>query len=61
MSSFEPVLGQSEGVIEDLFAQLTDVVADLVLDLGQLGLGLLRHLHDVELGVDVAWKNNFQS
>ena len=48
------VLGQSEGVVEDLLAELADVVANLVLDLGQLCLGLLSHLDHVELGVDVA-------
>ena len=48
------MLGQSEGVVEDLLAELADVVANLVLDLGQLCLGLLSHLDHVELGVDVA-------
>ena len=52
------MLGQSEGVVEDLLAELADVVANLVLDLGQFGLGLLSHLDHVELGVDVAWKEN---
>ena len=49
------MLGQSERVIIDLLAQTADVVPDLVIYLRQLLLGLLRHLHYVELGVDVTW------
>ena len=47
------MLGQSERVIVDLLAQAADVVPDLVLDLGQLLLCLLRHLNHIELRVDV--------
>ena len=51
---FSPVLSQPEGVVEDLAAESTDEVTDSILDLGQLGLGLLRDLHHVELRVDIA-------
>ena len=33
------MLGQSEGVVEDLLAELADVVANLVLDLGSAAAG----------------------
>ena len=48
------MLCESECVVVDLLAEPADEVPDLVLDLGQLGLGLLRDLDHVELGVDVA-------
>ena len=48
------MLSQPEGVVEDLAAESTDEVTDSILDLGQLGLGLLRDLHHVELRVDIA-------
>ena len=47
------MLGQSECVIVDLLAQAADVVPDLVLYLGQLLLGLLCHLHHIELRVNI--------
>ena len=50
-----PVLGQTERVVVNLLAQAADVVPDLVLDLGQLLLGLLRDLDHIKLGIDVAW------
>ena len=51
---FSPVLSQPEGVVEDLAAESTDEVTDSILDLGQLGLGLLGDLDHVELRVDIA-------
>ena len=36
-----------------LFAQSTNVISNLVFNLGQLLLGFLRHLHHVELRVNV--------
>jgi hypothetical protein len=47
------VLSQSERVLKDLFAEAADEVADSVLDLGQLGLRLLRHLDHVQLRIEV--------
>ena len=41
------MLGEAEGVVVDLLAEPADEVADLVLDLGQLGLRLGSHLHQV--------------
>ena len=51
---FSPVLSQPEGVVEDLAAESTDEVPDSILDLGQLGFGLLGDLDHVELRVDIA-------
>ena len=51
------MLGQSEGVFVRLFAKFANEISDQIEDLRQLRLCLLRHLHHVELGVDVAWKN----
>ena len=55
------MLSQPEGIVEDLTTESTDEVADSILDLGQLGLGLLRDLDDVELRVDVACINQYGS
>jgi len=52
-----PVLRQSKGIIVDLLAELANVVADLVLDLGQLGLCLLRHFNYVKLWINVTCKH----
>ncbi len=53
---FLPVLCQPERVFEGPPAEPADEVSDPVLDLGELGSRLLRHLNNVELGVDIAWK-----
>ena len=53
-SQCSPMLGETEGVVVDLLAEPADEVADLVLDLGQLGLRLWSHLHQVHGRVDVA-------
>ena len=49
-----PVLCQTKGIIVDLFTESTDVVSDLVLYLGQLLLGFLRHFDNIKLWVNVA-------
>lgn len=46
--------GQAEGILELDLAQPAHIVADHILDGRQLGLGLLRDLHNVVLGIDVA-------
>ena len=48
------MLREPECVVVDLLAESADEVADLVLDLGELGLRLRSHLHQVHRGVDVA-------
>ena len=48
-----PVLCQTKSIIVDLFTQSTDVVSYLVLDLGQLLLGLFRHFDNIKLWVNV--------
>ncbi|KAE8742819.1 hypothetical protein FOCC_FOCC011557 [Frankliniella occidentalis] len=53
-----PMLRQREGVVVELAAQPTHVVADLVLDGCQLGLGLLGHFHYVEGRVDVTFAHH---
>ena len=48
------MLGQTEGVFEDDAAEATQVVADAIVDLGQLGPRFFRHLHNVESRIDVS-------
>ena len=52
------MLGKSECVVVDLLAEPADEVSDLVLDLGQLGLRLGRHLHQVHRRVNVAYNKD---
>ena len=47
------MLCQTKSIIVDLFTQATDVVSNLVLDLGQLLLGLFRHFDNIKLWVNV--------
>ena len=51
-----PVLSQTEGVQESLLTEPADVVTNHVLYLSKGLLGLFRHLHDVQLRVDVTCK-----
>ena len=49
-----PVLSETEGVSVNLLTEAAEVVAYLVVYLGQLLLRLFRHFNYVELRVDVA-------
>ena len=49
-----PVLSETEGVSVNLLTEAAEVVAYLVVYLGQLLLCLFRHFNYVELRVDVA-------
>ena len=49
------MLREAESVAIDLLAEAADVVSDLVIYLGELLLGFLRHLNHVKLWVYVTW------
>lgn len=53
------MLGQLESVLVKLSAQLALVRPEAIFDLGEFSARLLRDLHDVESGIDVASHHRF--
>jgi len=52
------VLGQHEGIIVDSATELAQVVANLVVDAGQDGLGLLGDFDHIESRINVAFAHH---